>query len=115
MTKLTHCRVFHKTRIEFNLPYYDAEMSIKNGYLSTYGLPEADEKKKSPIQAIFRVIFLLVLLRVFHSEFLTIRNRLPNFIITEFYLIRKLKMCLWTENKSFGHFLLCVRSWLVAI
>lgn len=61
MTKLTHCRVFHKTRIEFNLPYYDAEMSIKNGYLSTYGLPEADEKKKSPIQAIFRVIFLLVL------------------------------------------------------
>ncbi len=63
MTKLTHCRiaVFHKTRIEFNLPYYDAEMLIKNGYLSTYGLPEADEKKKSPIQAIFRVIFLLVL------------------------------------------------------
>lgn len=36
-------------------------MLIKNGYLSTYGLPEADEKKKSPIQAIFRVIFLLVL------------------------------------------------------
>jgi hypothetical protein len=34
------------SHIEFILPYYDAEMSIKNGYLSTYGLPEADEKEK---------------------------------------------------------------------
>ena len=54
-------------------------------------------------------------LRVFHSEFQADQNRLPNFIITEFYLIRKLKICLWTENKSFGHFLSCARLWLVAI
>ena len=34
------------SHIEFILPYYDAEMSIKNGYLSTYGLPEADDNEK---------------------------------------------------------------------